>query len=68
MEIKCFDFINHVIYRNSFGCDLCRMMGWKCPFNQKIDRDQDPDGTICQGFLRENISSALKKELGIDRK
>ena len=62
-ETKCFDFLNETIYRNSYCCDLCSKMGWKCPFNPDIQEDQDPEGTVCRNFLREHITAALKNEL-----
>lgn len=62
-ETKCLDFLNETIYRNDFGCRLCKEMNWECPFGTDIEEDQDPEGIICRDFLRKHISAALKNEL-----
>ena len=61
--IKCFDFLNETIYRNTYGCELCSLMNQECPFNPDVEENQEPEGTICRNFLREHIAAALKTEL-----
>ena len=35
----------------------------ECPFNPDVEENQDPEGTICRNFLREQIAAVLKTEL-----
>ncbi len=64
-ESKTLNFLLDIAYGNTFGCDLCRVMGWKCPFDPNIDEDQDPEGTICRNFLQEQAEKAIKEDFSL---
>lgn len=59
--MKTFDYIFEKLYR-TVDCDLCKDLGFNCPFSPDIDEDQDPDGTICKNFVKSNLEKNLKNE------